>query len=75
MPSPVTWQRDAGRVVRDVSEETYRFIYRMLKRTNIFLGSLDPGERIRYFLQTTAMAIVCVRLVYLDPKGGDGSFL
>jgi len=58
-----------------VSEETYRFISRMLKGTNIFLGSLDPRERIRYFLQTTAMVIVCVRLVYLDPKDGDGRFL
>ena len=47
----------------------------MLKGTNIFLGSLDPRERIRYFLQTTAMVIVCVRLVYLDPKDGDGRFL
>jgi hypothetical protein len=46
VPSPVTWQRDAGEVIPDVSveTETYRFIYRMLKRTNIFLGSPDPGE-------------------------------
>jgi len=64
-----------GVVVRDVSEETYRFISRMLKRADILRGSLDPGECSKYFLQTRAMVIVCVRLVYLDPKDGDGRFL
>lgn len=75
MPSPVTWQRDAGGVIRDVSGETYGFISRTLKRADIFLGSLDPGECSKYFLQTTAMVIVCVQLVYLYPKDGDGRFL
>jgi len=75
MPSPLTWQRDAAGVVRDFSEETYKFISRMLKRADIFLGSRDPGECNKYFLQTTAMVILCVRSVYLDPKDGDGRFL